>query len=73
MATSKCPSCENTTFEIVAGVFNPPSYKLNFVQCASCGTVVGVTDFTNVSAVLDAQNRAIKQIAEKLDADVGLL
>jgi len=73
MATSKCPNCSGTAFEIVTGTFTPPSYTLLFVQCASCGTVVGVSDSTNVSAVLDAQNKAIKKIAEVLNIHVSLL
>jgi hypothetical protein len=27
-------------------------YKIMFVQCATCGTVVGITDFYNVPSLL---------------------
>lgn len=58
MATSKCPKCEGTRFEIQIVSPTHSNYKLTFVQCASCGTVVGVLDFFNIGSLL--QNLAKK-------------
>jgi len=61
--TSTCPKCLNTSFEVKEAVPHESVYQLLFVQCASCGAVVGVTDYLNVSARLD-------KLAEKLGVDL---
>ncbi|EAY0927120.1 hypothetical protein CBJ89_001975 [Salmonella enterica subsp. enterica serovar Essen] len=45
MATSTCPTCKSTRFEIVkkSDVKNA-TFMIYFVQCASCGAVVGTYD-----------------------------
>ena len=64
MATSKCPRCEGTSFEIVeAKRLKDANFRMNFIQCSSCGTVVGVTSFHDVSSLL------IK-LAERLGVDL---
>ena len=40
-------------------------YAIMFVQCASCGTVVGITDYYNVPSLL------IK-LAEGLEVSLGV-
>jgi predicted Zn finger-like uncharacterized protein len=59
MAYSKCPSCSSTYFETPSG----SRYKLQFVKCSSCGTVVGVLDYYNIGALLFA-------LAKKLGFDL---
>lgn len=51
MAQSKCPKCENTTFEqkVVRMVDGKTEYT--FVQCAKCGTAIGVVDINSMKAV----------------------
>lgn len=53
MATSKCPKCEHTIFEVKAAEPRGSRYKIMFIQCTSCGTVVGTTDYYNTSALLE--------------------
>ena len=72
MATSSCPKCGQHRFEIKENGPSGGAYKLMFVQCASCGTVVGVQDFYNVGAMLLQQNKAIKQIASQVGTSVTL-
>lgn len=48
------------------------AYKLNFVQCASCGAVVGVLDWYNIGSMLEKQNKAIKAIAAQMNISVNL-
>lgn len=64
MAISKCAKCDNTHFEAVEA--NPALYKfkVTFIQCSNCGTVVGVLEYLNISATLDV-------IARKLGIDVS--
>ncbi len=52
MAASRCPKCESTSFEITEGKVAHATFRMLFVQCASCGAVVGVTEFFNVNASL---------------------
>ena len=53
MAASKCPKCESTNFELKAGAPKGSKYKVMFIQCSACGSVVGVTDFYNVPSLLE--------------------
>lgn len=50
---SKCPSCKGTTFETVVETPTSSNYKLQFIRCYSCKTVVGVTEFFNIGALID--------------------
>jgi hypothetical protein len=59
MATSTCVKCEGKRFEIKEVSPNGATFKYYFIQCASCGGVVGVTDFYNIGA-------ALKKLATKL-------
>lgn len=60
MATSKCGKCDGTTFEMKdADKIGQSKFAYSFIQCSSCGTVVGVTDRHHVPSLLN-------QIASKL-------
>lgn len=52
MPKSKCPKCENETFEIQHNSPTGSKYRVAFVQCSKCGTVVGVTDENDTAALL---------------------
>jgi predicted Zn finger-like uncharacterized protein len=39
---STCPNCKSHLFEVVETQINWKNYQ--FIQCTSCGTVVGVLD-----------------------------
>lgn len=54
MAVSKCPRCGKSQFEAVRqDHIRGSNQKMYFVQCAECGTVVGVTDFYDTAALLE--------------------
>lgn len=72
MALSSCPKCSNHLFEIQETEPSKSAYKLMFVQCSSCGAVVGVLDFFNIGAKLTKQDEALKRIAQKLGVHVDL-
>ena len=59
MAVSTCIKCGNHTFEMVEVSPQESKFKLNFIQCVSCGGVVGVQDFYNIG-------NFVKNIADKL-------
>ena len=52
MATSRCAKCESRRFEMKEAEPETSKYKVMFIQCASCGAVVGVVDYYNVPSLL---------------------
>lgn len=48
MAKSTCVKCGNGNFEAIEYSPSGSSFKLVFIQCSSCGGVVGVMDFYNI-------------------------
>ena len=56
---SKCPKCENTTFEMVEEPIQNSSFKKNAIRCSHCKTVISFTDYYDTVTVL-------KQIADAL-------
>jgi len=60
MAISTCTKCDNTQFEVKEVSPRESNFILNFVQCNSCGAVIGVIDYFNVGEL-------IHQLAEELN------
>jgi ssDNA-binding Zn-finger/Zn-ribbon topoisomerase 1 len=60
MATSTCPKCNSTRFEVKENSPSGSNYRLAFVQCSSCGCVVGVLDFVNIG---DLGNKILKRLS----------
>ena len=61
--SSKCPSCTSTSFETAIETPKNSNFKLLFIRCSSCGTVVGVLDYYNIGALLE-------KLADKLGVDL---
>ena len=61
MASSTCIKCGNHIFELVEREPINAAFRLNFVQCSSCGGVVGVLDHFNIAQL-------ISEFAKKLGA-----
>lgn len=54
MARSICSKCERSNFEMVEqGNVRGAKYKIMFIQCSHCGSVVGTTDYYNVPSLLE--------------------
>lgn len=58
-SSSRCPKCEHTSFEVVQETPYQSSYILQFTRCSSCKSVVGVTEYFNIGAL-------VKKIMDKL-------
>jgi hypothetical protein len=52
MAYSKCPKCDNGYFEVTENSPSKSNFKLLFVQCSSCGSVVGTMDYWNIGTLV---------------------
>lgn len=72
MAFSTCVKCGGRSFEAVEHSATNAHFKHIFIQCASCGGVVGVTDYANNASLLLSQNKAIKKIAQQVGVYVEL-
>lgn len=53
MAMSTCVKCGGQFFEVRENSPFNSNFKLFFVQCTTCGGVVGVTDYYNTGAQLE--------------------
>ena len=61
MAFSKCSKCDSTYFEVVENSPSNSNFKLFFVQCSRCGSVIGAMDYFNIGT-------RIKEVENKIDA-----
>lgn len=59
--SSKCPNpnCNSTNFETVIETPKDSRFKLQFVRCSGCKTVVGTMDYYNIGSL-------VYRLAEKL-------
>lgn len=60
MSKSKCAKCDSTSFEIKEAVPTLSKFKLQFVQCSKCGSVVGVMDYSNIGYMLTELDKKIE-------------
>lgn len=76
MAYSKCGSCNGTSFEMVEASPRGSRFKLSFIQCASCGVVIGVMDYNNIGADLEGVKKQIKNlqaVTSNIDHNLAVL
>ncbi len=59
-------------FEVKAAEPIGSAYQVNFVQCAACGAVAGVTDPWSLIGYFQKQNEALKKIARAVNVHVDL-
>jgi predicted ATPase len=64
---TKCGKCDSTSFQVRSIEPADSSFKLNAVQCNMCGTPFGVTDYFNLGALLQLQEKAIAALEQKID------
>ena len=71
MATSTCIKCGGRNFELELATPKGAAFKLYFVQCVSCGGVVGVQEFHNIGARIDRVEKALSKIADRLNVPIN--
>ncbi len=66
MPIPRCPreGCRGTTFMLTVAKLTNTVYQVPLVQCAQCGTVIGVEHF-DISERIDRQ---VREIAFKLNS-----
>jgi hypothetical protein len=64
-STSICPHCQKSGFETVVEEPSGSNFKIIFVRCQWCKTVVGVTEYYNCGSL-------IHKLAKKLNVNLDL-
>ena len=76
MALSRCANCGFEYFETVKNKPHNSDKNLNFVQCASCGYVVGVVNNNNldkIASLIEENFSKAEKIATTLDHNIRLM
>lgn len=66
MATSRCSRCEGTVFETATYTPKGSALDLTFVQCASCGAVVGAFRGPDIGAEMNRMKAQVEESFEGL-------
>lgn len=69
MPAPSCPKCEKHDFELSESVMltgGGYNTKVWFVQCSSCGTVVGVIDYFNVTHRIRELEAKVDKILDRI-------
>lgn len=67
MATSTCIKCGRSSFEMVENSPHGSNFKYMFVQCTSCGSVIGFTDYHNTGSQLEDLTKKLEDLTKKVD------
>jgi hypothetical protein len=59
MAISSCVKCGSHSFETTLASPTGSNYKVQFIQCASCGGVVGAMDYYHISTLLEVMAKKL--------------
>lgn len=62
--SSKCPKCENSGFELSTESPRKSNYKVSFIRCFSCGTVVGCLEPASITNLL---HKLAQRLGKSLD------
>lgn len=67
MAYSTCPKCTSTSFEVKEAEPRGSSYKLIFVQCSSCGAVVGTMPYYDAGVLAKDNQEKLTTLKQQID------
>jgi hydrogenase maturation factor HypF (carbamoyltransferase family) len=66
MAFSVCVKCGSTFFEVVEGAPKNSQYKLIFVQCSSCGSVINAMPYFDPGYLSKRNQEELENIKNQL-------
>lgn len=66
MAFSTCPKCTSTSFEVKEAEPRNSSYKMIFVQCSSCGAVVGTMPYYDAGILAKDNQAELTKVKQQL-------
>ena len=64
----KCVKCETSVFGIQEISPSGGQYKMYAIQCISCQTPIGVTDYWNVGTLLKNQEKKMAELESQLSS-----
>ena len=67
LGVTKCPKCEKGSFTLREFEPSGGRFKMNFIQCSSCHTPVGVTEYFEIGTAMKEQNATQQKQAQQLD------
>lgn len=73
MATSTCPKCGRSSFEVKQATPLGSNFYLWFVQCSFCGAVVASQEADNIGALLADHKKLLKDLESRLERVEHLL
>lgn len=65
--SSTCPKCATSYFELKEAEPRNSEYKIIFVQCSSCGAVVGTMPYFDAGVISKDNQKQIKSLHDKID------
>lgn len=65
-SNSKCPKCENNTFELTEDSPKNSKYKMQFLRCCSCKTIITTLPFYDTTSILESIEKDLEKIKSKL-------
>ena len=68
MPTTTCVKCEHQLFEMCDQRPTGARYPIVVVQCAACGTPIGILEVADVGVQLRARKQEIELLASQLSA-----
>jgi len=71
MAESKCPKCESNKFELKPN--KSQGNDITFVQCANCGSVIGVFEDKPLSSVILESEKRISIRLNTIEQSINRL
>jgi hypothetical protein len=73
MTDRACEKCGGATFQLREHAPAGSEHKVTFVQCAKCGTPIGILAFNDVEGLLQHQEGTILAISKMVaDIDGGI-
>jgi transcription elongation factor Elf1 len=65
MAHPSCPRCYCGAFELTEAKVKGAKYKLYFVQCGTCGAVVGTEPYLSVVSLVERLEKKVDLVLEQ--------
>ncbi len=63
---SRCPRCDNTTFEFEINEPLLSNYKMNVFQCASCKAAIGAMEYYDAGSLIKEQEARFDQLDQSV-------
>lgn len=63
---TKCPKCENKSFELVQDFPSSAAFKMQYIRCSSCKTFLQALPFLHTNALIETLQADIDKLKKKM-------